>query len=55
MLKQHLRSAEPYQSGPATERGELVLTGDREGGKWRHDDSGWNWEVRLGLHGRKEL
>jgi hypothetical protein len=37
------------------ERGELVLASDRERGKWRRDDSGWNWEVRLGLHGRKEL
>jgi hypothetical protein len=55
LLKQHLKSAEPYQSSPATERGEVVLAGDRKGGKWRRDGFGWNWEVRLGLHSRKEL
>jgi hypothetical protein len=31
LLKQHMRRAEPYQSGPATEHGELVLAGDRKG------------------------
>jgi hypothetical protein len=30
---------------PVTEKGE----------KWRRDGSGWNWEVRLRLHGRKGL
>jgi hypothetical protein len=28
LLKQYARSAEPYQNGPATERGELPLAGD---------------------------
>jgi hypothetical protein len=55
LLKQHTRSAEPYQSGPATERRELVLAGDRKGGKRRCDELLWNWEVRLGLHGHKVL
>jgi hypothetical protein len=37
------------------EHGEFVLAGDRKRGKWCRDGSGWNWEVRLRLHGRKGL
>jgi hypothetical protein len=36
-------------------RGGFLLAGDRKGGKRCRDGSGWNWEVRLGLHGRKGL
>ena len=32
-----------------------MLAGDKKGGKRRCDGSEWNWEVRLGLHGRKGL
>jgi hypothetical protein len=55
LLKQHTRSADPYQSDPATERGEFELAGNWKGGKRRCDELLWNWEVRLGLHGHKVL
>jgi hypothetical protein len=55
LLEQHSRGAELYQSGPATERGDLCSPVTEKRGKWRRDDSRWNWEARLGLHGRTKL